>query len=114
MEEKTFCVTLYLGQNPWRLSRQDTVKGLISITFQISSKLQKFKNTGTLIKSTKKGQFSTSGKKLTARLPENVETVRDSVARSPKKSLRRLSQELGLSRSSVQEWPSVVSIQNPD
>ena len=54
-----------------------------------------------MIKSTKKGQKSTSGRKLTARFPENVDAVRDSVGRSPKKSLRRCSQELGLSCSSV-------------
>ena len=50
-----------------------------------------------MIKSTKKGQKSRSGRKFTA----NVDAVRDSVGRSPKKSLRRRSQELGLSRSSV-------------
>ena len=55
-----------------------------------------------MIKSTKKGQKSTSdGRKLTARSPENVEAVRDYVEQSPKKSLQRCSQELGLSRSSV-------------
>ena len=65
--------------------------------FQINCWIKKFKDTGTLTKSTKKGQKSTSGRKLTARSPENVNTVRDSVGRSPKKSLQRLSQELSLS-----------------
>ena len=54
-----------------------------------------------MIKSTKKAQLSTSGRKFTARPPENVDAVRDSVARSSKKSLQRRSQELGLSRSSI-------------
>ena len=70
--------------------------------FQITCWVKKFYDTGTLIKSTKKGQPSTSSRKLTAKSPENVGTVCDSVARSPKKSLRRRSQEMGLSRSSVQ------------
>ena len=35
-------------------------------------------------------------RKLTARYPDNVNAMRDSAGRSPKKSLRRCSQELGM------------------
>ena len=59
--------------------------------FQITQWVKKFKDTRTLIKSTKKGQKSISGRKLTARSPENVDAVRDSVGQSPKKSLWRCS-----------------------
>ena len=69
--------------------------------FQITCWVKTFKDTGTLIKSTKKRQKSTSGRKLTARSPENVDAVKDSVGWSPKKSLLRRCQELGLSRSSI-------------
>ena len=42
-----------------------------------------------------------SGRKKSARTPENVEAVRISALRSPKKSTRHRSQELSLSRSSI-------------
>ena len=38
-----------------------------------------------------------SGQRVSARTERNIDDVRDSVARSPKKSLRRRSQELGIS-----------------
>lgn len=69
--------------------------------FQITRWVNKFKATGSLNKLSKKAEQSTSGRKLTARCPENVDAVRDSVGRSPKKSIRRRSQEMGLSRASV-------------
>ena len=66
--------------------------------FQITHWIKKFnKDIGTLIKSTKKGQLSTNGRKLTARSSEIVDAVRDSFPRILKKSIRRCSQELGLS-----------------
>ena len=68
--------------------------------FQITHWLNKFKETGTLIKSTKKGQLPANGRNVTARLPENVDAVWDSVPRILEKSIRRCSQELGLSCSS--------------
>ena len=69
--------------------------------FQITHRIKKFnKDTETLIKSTKKGQLSMSDRKLTARLPENVNAVRDSVPHIPKKSIRRCCQVLDLSCSS--------------
>ena len=105
MEEKTFRVILYLEAKSLKTVKARYHKRFnfnnFPHKFQITHWVKKFKDTGTLIKSTKKGQLSTSGTKLTARSPKNVNSVQDSVARSPKKSLRRRSQELGLSRSSV-------------
>ena len=101
---KTFCVTLYLETKSLKTVQARYHRfnfNNFPYKFQSTCWVKKFKNTGTLIKSTKKGQKSTSGRKLTARSPENVDTVRDSVGRSPKKSLQRCSQELGLSCSSI-------------
>ena len=97
MEEKTFCVTLYLETKSLKtiLARYRKTFNFNDFPhkFQITHWVKKFKDTGTLIKSTKKGQLSTSGRKLTARSSESVDGVQDSVAPSPKKSLRRRSQE---------------------
>ena len=101
---KTFCVTLYLETKSLKTVQARYHRfnfDNFPHKFQSTCWVKKFKDTGTLIKSTKKEQKSTSGRKLTARSPENVDTVRDSVGRSPKKSLQRCSQELGLSCSSI-------------
>ena len=86
--EKTFCVILYLETKSLK-TVQERHHGSFNFhnfphKFQITCWVKQFKGTGTLIKSTKKVQKSTSGRKLTARSPENVDTVRDSVGRSPK------------------------------
>ena len=105
MEEKIFCVTLYLETKSLKtvLARYRKRFNFNDFPhkFQIACFVKKFKDTGTLTKSSKKGELSTSGRNLTARSPENVAAVQDSVARGPKKSLRRCSPELGLSRSFV-------------
>ena len=104
-EERTFCVTLYLETKSLKTVQMRYCRSFNFINFpykfHITCWVKKFKDTGTLITFTKKGQKWTSGRKLTARSPENVDAVRDSVGRSPKKSLWRCSQELGLSRSSA-------------
>ena len=85
---------------------------------QITRFIKKFKDTGKLIKSTKKGQKWTSGRKLTSRSPENVDAVRDSVGWSPKnvtpEKLSKVGSFLFISSQNLEEWPSVVPIQNPD
>jgi len=70
---------------------------------QIYRWAHKFQATGSVNNLKKKAETPSSGRKLTARSPDNVNAVRDSVGRSPKKSIRRCSQELGLSLASVQE-----------
>lgn len=59
--------------------------------------LKKFKTERTL-HNVNKGR---SGRPKTVRSPENIESVRRSVRQSPKKSSRRRSQELNVSRSSI-------------
>ena len=54
--------------------------------------------TGRTVHNLNKGR---SGRHKAARTPENIDAVRHSVTQSPKKSSRRRSQELGLSRSSI-------------
>ena len=65
---------------------------------QIYRWTHKFQVTGSLNNLNKKAENPRSGRKFTAKCPENVDAVRDSVGKSPKKSLRRHSQKLGLSR----------------
>ena len=105
IERKAFCLTLCLETKSLK-TVQARYRRRFNFNnfphkFQITRWVKKFKDTGTLIKSTKKGQKSTSDRKLRARSLENVDAVRDSVGRNPKKSLRRRSKKLGLSRLSV-------------
>ena len=95
IEEKTFCVTLYLETKSLK-TVQARYRRRFNFNnfphkFKLTCWVKNFKDTGTLIKSTKRGQKSTSGRKLTARSPENVDAVRDSVGQNPKKSLWRCS-----------------------
>ena len=105
MEEKKFGLALYLDTKSLKTVQAKFCRKFsfnnFPQKFQIIRWVKKFKDTGILVKSTKKGQKSTSGRKLTARLPKNVDAVRDSVGRSPKKSLLKRSQKLGLCRLSV-------------
>ena len=49
-----------------------------------------------------KGKRDTySGRPKSASSQENINPIRDSIGRSPRKSLRRSSQELGISRESI-------------
>ena len=70
-EEKTFCVTLYLEMKSLKTVQVRYCRRFnfnnFPLKFQITCWVKKFKDTGTLIKFTKKGQKSTSGRKLTAR-----------------------------------------------
>ena len=70
---------------------------------QIYHWVHKFQATGSVNNFKKKAENPRSGKKLTTRCPYNVDAVRDSVGRSPKKSLQSRSQELGLSHVSFQK-----------
>ena len=58
----------------------------------------KFQAMGLVNNLNKKAENPISGRKLIATSLDNVDAVRDSVGRSPKKFLQRHSQELGLSR----------------
>ena len=60
--------------------------------------VQKFMTKGTVLARRKEK----AGAPITARSPANVDRVRASVQQSPKKSLRRRSQELGISVTGLQ------------
>ena len=104
-EEKIFCVITYFETSSFK-----TVQAKFRKKFnfnhpqksQIYRWVHKFQTTGTVNNLNIKAENPTSGRKLTARCPDNVDAVRDSVGRGLKKSLRRRSQELGLSRASLQ------------
>ena len=59
--------------------------------------VHRFQSTETVNNLNKEKENPRSGRKLTARCPDHMDAVRDSVGRSLKKSLQRCSQELGLS-----------------
>ena len=63
---------------------------------QIHSWVHKLQTTGSVNNFSKKVKNPKSCKKLTARCPDNVDAVRDSARKRPKKSLRRRYQVLGL------------------
>ena len=64
---------------------------------QVYGWVHKFQATGSVNNLNKKAENPRSCSKLTARCPDNVDAVRDSVGRSPKKFLLRRSQEFGFS-----------------
>ena len=103
---KIFCVTTYLETISFKTVQVKSI-GKFNFNYhtqkrQIYRWVYKSQATGSVNNLNKKAENPRSGRKLTARCPENVDMVRDSVGRSPKKSLRRRSQELGLSRASLQ------------
>ena len=58
--------------------------------------------TWTVLNLNAKGKRDTySGRPKSARSQENIDAIRDSLGRSPRKSLRRHSQELGINRESI-------------
>ena len=68
----------------------------------IVSWVKKFREHGTVVDLCSKATGGTySGRKKSARTEENIAAVRDSVGRSPRKSVRRRSQELGMTRESL-------------
>ena len=68
----------------------------------IVSWIKKFREHGTVVDLCSKATGGTySGRKKSARTEENIAAVRDSVGRSPRKSVRRRSQELGMTRESL-------------
>ena len=62
----------------------------------------KFQAKGTILSFNREAETPKSGRKIFGRISANIEAVRTSVGRSPKKSIRR-SQELGISHASLQK-----------
>ena len=105
-EENIFCITTYLETKSFR-----TVQAKFRRKFnynnypqksQIYHLVHKFQATGLVNNLNKKVENPRSGRKLTARCPDYVDVVRDSVGRYQKKSLWRRFQELSLSHVSLQ------------
>ena len=105
-ERKILCVTTYLETKSFKTVQAIFRRKLNFNNYPQSSQIyrcvHKFQAIGSVINLNKKTENPRSGKKLFTRCSDNVDTVRDSFGRSPKKSLRRRSQELGLLRASVQ------------
>ena len=105
-EEKAFCVEAYFE-----------TKSIVAVQAQFRRRYQcrqcprhkciyewikKFRTHGIILNLNAKGNREThSGRPRTSRTPENTAAARDSVVRSPSKSLRLRSQELGIERESV-------------
>ena len=104
-EEKIFCVT-YLESKSHKTVQAKFGRKFSFNTFPAKSAIHqwvsKFKATGTVLSINKKAAAPTSGRKMTARTPDNIEAVRTSASQSPKKSIRRRSQGLGIPHASVQ------------
>jgi len=74
----------------------------LSIKINNCSWIKKLREHGTVVHLCSKATGGThSGRKKSARTEENIAAVRDSVGRSPRKSVRRCSQELGMTRESL-------------
>lgn len=105
-EEKIFCVMKKIETKSYKLTiakfRGQYNKNKTPTKTDIYRWIKKFEANGTINDMRQKPPAVTVGSKPTARSPENIAVVRDSVGRSPKKSLRRRSQELGISKSSLQ------------
>ena len=105
-EQKIFCVMKKLEKKSYKYAiQQFRVKYNRNHTpdkSMIFRWIKKFEAAGTIHDMRKKSLATPVGRKPTVRSPENIAAVQVSVGRSPKKSLRKRSQELGLKKSSVQ------------
>ena len=103
IQEKTFCVETYFETKSFC-----AVQRRFRLEFQcrhypgkrlIHRWAQKFREHWTSLNLNAKGKRDTySGRPQSARSLENIDAIRDSVGRSPRKSLRRRSQELSINR----------------
>ena len=105
-KEKTFCVEAYFTNKSYVIVQADFRRKFWCHHAPSKSRIfdwvQKFREYGTVQNLNSKGLRDTySGRRVSARTERNIDAVRDSVGRSPKKSLQRRSQELGISRESL-------------
>ena len=104
MEQKIFCVKTYYETKSFRIVQARFRRKFSFNQFpnrsQIFKLVKKFEAHGTCGDCRVAGS-SPSGPPITICTPDNVSGVQESVGRSPSKSLRRRSQELGISVSSV-------------
>ena len=100
--EKAFCVEAYISSKSYKETRHIFFKKKLNYHNSdlalgkrcVKKWVEKFRENGTF----KGGR---GGKSRTVRTQANIKDVEDSVARSPKKSIRRRSQSLGLTGSKM-------------
>ena len=102
---KIFCVTTYIETKSYKVVQTRFRRKFNFNTFSEKSQIflwyHNFQTYETVDKRSKKTENPSSGRKLSARSAGNVQASRVSVGRSPKKSIRRRSTELGILRSSL-------------
>lgn len=105
-DQRTFCIETYFRTKSYRdvqvqFQRHFGQRDFPSKTMLVKL-VKKFRDHGTVHNLNPKGVGpSHSGRKRTSRTQANIDAVRTSVGRSPKKSLRRRSQQLGIPRESL-------------
>ena len=109
-EQKTFCVETYFETKSFKSvqARFRRIRWKFNFNHYPAKSLiyrwvNKFRIKGTVLKLSSKAEGVRTGRHLSARVAENVDAVRDSFGRSPTKSIRRRSQELGIARESVMQ-----------
>lgn len=106
VQEKTFCVETYF-ETKSMVAVQARFRRRFGCRHYPASRVMyrwvnKFRAQGTVLNLNAKGdRASHSGRPKSSRSPANIDAVRESVGRSPRKSLRRRSQELGIPRESI-------------
>ena len=106
-EEKTFIVEAYFRLKSIHAAQLQFKERFKCREFPVHSMIyrwvNKFRTHGTVhnLNCKDTNRQSHSGRPKSSRTPHNIAAVRDSVVRSPSKSVRRRSQELGINRESV-------------
>ena len=105
-QEKTFCVEVYFANKSYTVVQEKFRRHFRCRHAPSKSRIfdwtKKFRKHGTVHNFNSKCLKDTySGRSVNARTERNIDVVRDSVGRSPKKSIRRHSQELGIPREST-------------
>ena len=94
IQDKTFCVETYFETK--------SSSGHCPDKRLIHRWTQNFSKHGTVLNLNAKGERDNySGRPKSQRSQENIDAIRDSIGCSPRKSLRRRSQELGINRESI-------------
>ena len=113
---RTKIVELYFATNPVVLTQRTFWTEFPGRPYPcertIKRLVDKFRNTGSLVDNDK----GHSSRPFSARNPTNIQVVRDRLQQSPRKSTRRLSQEVGISRTSagrvIHKRLNIVSLQD--
>ena len=103
IQQKTFFVKQYIATKSYQSVQIQFRKCFHCRNFPSKStivrRVTKFREYGTVVDLCSKATSGTYlSRKKSARTEENIAAVRNSVGRSPKKSVRRHSQELGMTR----------------